>query len=124
VRSLAHDLGAALGVGGMLAGLQRSRVGAFRVEDAVGIESLRDEFEAGTWERHLMAPDEVLLHWQAAILAPESAARLLNGQHISVQPVGSPFTGLCRTYSTAGDFVGVASVTGSRLVPEKMFVST
>ncbi len=35
VRSLAHDLGKVLGCGGMLAELERSRVGPFSIEDAV-----------------------------------------------------------------------------------------
>src|SRR3990172_5960924 len=50
VRSLAHDLGVALGVGGCLAGLRRTRVGPFRVEDAVDVETLRAEFESGAWQ--------------------------------------------------------------------------
>jgi len=34
IRTLANDLGAALGVGGYLAGLRRTRIGEFSVEDA------------------------------------------------------------------------------------------
>jgi tRNA pseudouridine55 synthase len=124
VRSLAHDLGAMLGVGGMLSGLRRSRVGAFRVEDAVGLEALRADFESGKWQRHLLAPDEVLLHWRAAILREDNAARLRNGLHIRFEPVGDVEAGdgLCRAYSTEGNFLGVARVSeGEALVPEKMF---
>ena len=126
VRSLAHDLGAALGAGGMLAALQRSRVGAFRIEDAVTPDSLRSGFEARDWQRHLYAPDEVLLHWRAAILRAENALRLRNGQPVRVEPLASPPTALdalCRAYTTAGDFVGIARVSDREtLVPEKMFV--
>ena len=70
VRSLAHDLGAALGVGGMLAGLRRSRVGAFRVEDAVDIEDLRAAFEAGA----LAATPLRAGRGPAALAAPPSCA--------------------------------------------------
>jgi tRNA pseudouridine55 synthase len=123
VRSLAHDLGAALGVGGMLAGLRRSRVGAFRVEDAVSIEALRADFEDGDWERHVFAPDEVLLHWDAAILGAESASRLRNGQQVSIEvPPRVSESPLCRAYSAEGDFVGIVRVEGeSLLAPEKVF---
>ena len=41
VRSLAHDLGASLGVGGSLASLVRTRVGPFALADAIDIEALR-----------------------------------------------------------------------------------
>ena len=40
IRSLANDLGAALGCGGYLSELRRTRIGAFKVEDAVAIEDL------------------------------------------------------------------------------------
>ena len=40
IRSLARDLGRALGVGGMLAGLRRTRVGRFGVDDARPLDDL------------------------------------------------------------------------------------
>ena len=40
IRALARDLGAALGVGGHLTALRRTRVGPFDVADAVGIDAL------------------------------------------------------------------------------------
>lgn len=40
VRALARDLGAALGVGGHLTALRRTRVGAFRLDDAHSLEEL------------------------------------------------------------------------------------
>ena len=39
IRSLANDLGAALGCGGYLSSLRRTRIGEFKVEDAMGIEA-------------------------------------------------------------------------------------
>jgi tRNA pseudouridine55 synthase len=38
IRSLANDYGAALGCGGYLSSLRRTRIGEFKVEDAVGME--------------------------------------------------------------------------------------
>ena len=38
IRSLANDLGAVLGCGGYLSGLRRTRIGAFRVEEAMTVE--------------------------------------------------------------------------------------
>lgn len=124
VRALAHDIGGALGVGGTLASLRRSRVGPFRAEDAVSVEGLRMGFEVGDWGDYLYAPDEVLLHWRAAILRPENATRLRNGLRVSIAPAGAQVAAaaLCRAYSTEGDFVGIARVSDeATLVPEKMF---
>jgi tRNA pseudouridine55 synthase len=132
VRSLAHDLGAILGIGGMLKTLRRTRVGGFRAEEAVSLDQLRPELEAGRWRHRLHAPDEVLLHWRAAILGEENATRLWHGQEAMLtSPAGtlSPGgevkngrDGLCRVYSLDGDFLGVTRLSGTQtLTPEKMF---
>lgn len=47
IRSLANDLGAALGCGGYLKGLRRTRIGNFNVDDAMNVEE---------WVKYLNAP--------------------------------------------------------------------
>ncbi len=46
VRSIARDLGPALGTGGMLIGLRRTRVGPFTLSDAVRVDDLPTRIEA------------------------------------------------------------------------------
>lgn len=45
IRSLANDFGAALGCGGYLSGLQRTRIGNFNVEDAMSMEEFVTSFK-------------------------------------------------------------------------------
>ena len=45
IRALARDLGAALGTGGHLTRLRRTRVGGYRIEDARTLEQLAERFE-------------------------------------------------------------------------------
>ena len=47
IRALARDLGTALGVGGHLRALRRTRVGPFDVADAVSLEQLAEDGPAG-----------------------------------------------------------------------------
>jgi tRNA pseudouridine55 synthase len=49
IRSLANDLGSALGCGGYLSGLRRTRIGAFRVEEAMTVEGA-EEYIRGVLE--------------------------------------------------------------------------
>jgi tRNA pseudouridine55 synthase len=127
VRSLAHDLGSALGVGGRLTGLVRRRVGGFRIEDAVGIETLREEFEDGTWTDRLIAPDEVLLTWRAAILDEGGAENLLHGRETAIQPAEAVHVApgdLCRAYSHTGDFLAILRCQDATTWrPEKVFAA-
>ena len=54
IRSLAYDMGEALGVGAHLSGLVRSASGAFTLESAVSIETvLEDE----NWEQYILSPE-------------------------------------------------------------------
>lgn len=46
IRSLARDLGESLGCGGMLRDLRRTRVGKFRVEDAMTMDAMPQRIEA------------------------------------------------------------------------------
>jgi tRNA pseudouridine55 synthase len=113
VRSLAHDIGAQLGVGATLAGLERTRVGAFRLEDAVSLESLTRTIEAGTWQEHVIAVDELLLAWRAAIFGEANERRLVQGQPLEFQAEPAVAGELCRAYNHAGEFLAVLASTGA-----------
>lgn len=43
IRSLANDFGVALGCGGYLSSLCRTRIGEFKVEDAISMEELENQ---------------------------------------------------------------------------------
>lgn len=45
IRSLANDFGAAIGCGGYLSKLRRTRIGNFKVEDAVTMEEFKQQFQ-------------------------------------------------------------------------------
>ena len=126
VRSLAHDIGAALGASGSLAALRRTRVGSFVIEDAVDIDTLREELVSGAWRERLYAPDEVLLGRRAAIVGDENEKRLRHGVAPVFQPdaLAAAPEELCRAYSASGDFLAVLRATGGRdWRPEKVFVT-
>ncbi len=125
VRSLAHDLGRELGVGGCLAGLTRTAVGNFRIEDSVDAERLREEFDSGAWRDRLLAADEVLIEWPAVILSMQNAARVSNGQvPVLASPDDAVRPGRCRAFSVEGDFLAVLRRDADAIwAPEKVFAS-
>ena len=92
IRSLARDLGLALGCGAHLTRLVRSRIGAYRVEDAFSLEAIealrppRPEGEARTrTERPRTAPNRAGLQYYAALQADALAA-----QHNQEASAGEP----------------------------------
>lgn len=82
VRSLAHDLGEALGIGGHVSALCRTAVGHFRIEDAVPLERAVALLEAGEHETLVYAPDTVILDWPALIVGPASVVELREGRDV------------------------------------------
>ena len=87
MRSLAHDLGEALGVGGHLASLSRTAVGPFRLEDATTLDDAVLMLEGGLSDELVHAPDAVLRDWPAVILGKQSIALARQGRDVRPRPV-------------------------------------
>jgi tRNA pseudouridine55 synthase len=108
IRSLAHDLGQALGCGAHLAGLRRTASGQLRVEEAVTLEALNAAFELGHWQQYLRPADTALADWPAVHLAAEGAQRVLRGQAVPAGPSELTAEGaFARAYNPAGEFVAI-----------------
>ena len=105
IRALARDLGSALGVGGHLTQLRRTRVGGFKVEEAVSLEQLASgEFEI---QSLLSAAKDVLPTFE---ISEQQAVDLRNGKRFpGVAPVA---TGVFH----GEDFVAVVENTSEGLL--------
>jgi tRNA pseudouridine55 synthase len=121
VRSLAHDLGQALGPGAHLEALRRTRVGRFRLEEAVPWDVLR-QADRTVLAAHVGPPDRAVGHLPAVRLPATLWPRLRHGQTLGsdVLPAGTG-AGACRLY-TDETFLGVGEVgahgvRASRLLP-------
>ena len=82
IRSLAHDLGLALGCGAHLRALVRLRVGDFRSRDAVPLEDLEARLREGRWEEVARPPAVALAHLPRIILDERDVDRLRLGQPV------------------------------------------
>ncbi|MCC6381938.1 MAG: tRNA pseudouridine(55) synthase TruB [Dehalococcoidia bacterium] len=119
VRSLARDIGAALGCGAHLASLRRTRVGVLSLEDAWTLADLAGLAAAGGLERALLPADEGLLDRPAAIVSELHARALWHGEAVFPQSSTEAATVL-RLYSAAGMFVGAGVLAGGMLRPLKV----
>jgi len=98
VRSLAHDLGRALGPGAHLEALRRTRVGLFRQEDAVPWDVLR-QADLALLVPHLRPADRAVAHLPAVPLSAAAALRLRHGQTLGPDvPSVAGAVGVCRLY--------------------------
>ena len=79
VRTLAHDLGAALGCPAHLAGLRRTRSGPFGLDGAVGWATI-EAADAGELRRRMIAAAGMLPGWPAAVVNREGATAVASGR--------------------------------------------
>lgn len=117
VRTLAADLGEMLGTGAALSRLVRSRVGPYRLEDAVPWDTLREARDGtGLWTR-LLPLDSALADLPALTLDARGAHAFVHGQSV---PAASTRAGLLRVYGPDGALLGVGEGRGDVVKPERL----
>lgn len=107
VRSLARDLGAALGSGAYLHGLIRTRVGPFTLEDAWSIDDLEPMLSIETWRQIAWHPDLALVEFPALVVSPGQANAWYHGAPVR-RPGPLPDQSLARVYALDGRWLGIA----------------
>ncbi len=110
VRSLARDIGRAIGCGAHLARLRRTGSGPFHVSRAVPVEALGGFVEAGKLDEVVLPADEGVSESAAAILATSHAEQLRSGQMAWARGGFLRPATLARLYGADGSFVGVGQV--------------
>jgi tRNA pseudouridine55 synthase len=125
VRTLAEDIGEALGCGAHLVALRRTGVGALTLEHAVTLDVLSDaaEAERDAW---LHPVDALLSTFPAVRLDADATRRFLHGQRLKLSEVSAePLEdGRVRVYADEGArLLGVAKAGEGVLAPERLVVT-
>ncbi len=116
IRTLAEDIGHALGCGAHLLGLRRTAIWHFLLKNARGLP----ELEAMTQvERDacLLPPDGLLHDWPALDLDEMQASRIVQGQRLALDTALAD--GKVRLYN-GGRFIGAGSIAGRILSPDRL----
>lgn len=108
IRSLAADLGAALGCGAHLVTLRRTACGPFTVSEAIPFSLLSDRVTRDTLP--ILSSAQALRDYRALSVSPETAERLRRGQQAALRDL--PCTELVREtvrlLSADGELIAVA----------------
>lgn len=124
IRTLAEDIGKALGCGGHVIALRRTSVGLYTTERSVTFETVR-EIEAlgdeNALDALLLPVDSALQSWPSLHLSSDSLYYLRMGQAVLVS--GAPTQGWVRLYSSSDEFIGVGRVQDDGKVAPKRLMS-
>jgi tRNA pseudouridine55 synthase len=115
IRSLARDLGEALGTAAYLHALRRTRSGSIGLEESVRLEALTGREDV---ERALLPPDRAVISRPALVLTAEEERRILMGQAIEAGPAAETSV---RLYGASGDLVALARGASGRIEPYRVF---
>ena len=117
VRALARDLGTALGVGGHLSALRRTRVGRFAIADAVPLDIL----EPGGPVPLLPMGDAALAQFRVHRLTPEETTAVGHGRRI---PVAADGDAVVAALAPDGSLVAMLDESGAEARPIVVFATS
>ena len=125
VRTLAEDIGEALGCGAHVVALRRLGVGPYQDPDRMhtpeALEAARSEGYAAL-DALLLPLDSALTHWPAVRLDPDSAYYLRQGQPVLVPR--APTRGMVRIYGPEEVFIGAGEILDDgRVAPRRLFAA-
>jgi len=117
IRTLAQDLGEALGCGAHLSALRRTGSGALTLDRAVTLEALAALDEAGR-DALLLPADALLQAWPVVRLPDDEAGRFLSGLRRRVQLGDAPAVRVYGPQERA--FLGSAHITSGELIADRL----
>jgi len=119
IRTLAQDIGAALGCGAHLTALTRTVAGGFQLEQAHTLADL-ETLDATQRPGLLLPADCLVAHLPALQLDAADIAALCQGRSVE-HPADHP--GLTRIYAAPHTFIGLADADAGRLLPRRLIAT-
>lgn len=115
IRTLCHDIGRALGCGGCMSSLRRTRAGCYSLEQAVPLETLIACHEP---EKLLLPVDSLFQELPAVTVGKRDLKAVYNGAPVRA---GNLASGTYRVYGPDGEFLMVGTVKSGMLHTGKSF---
>ena len=125
IRTLCHDVGEKLGVGGCMEELERIAVGRFHLRDALTLKEIQEMKEEGTLEEVLRPVDSVFLQYPKMHVKESCESLAFNGNPLPKKGVevfeGAKEDQIFRLYTESGEFLALYKKTPKDYRIVKMF---
>jgi tRNA pseudouridine55 synthase len=111
IRSLAHDLGIALGCGAILSSLRRTACGAFRIDKARTFDELEALAREEQLQQAILPTADMLPEFPTVYIDAETEMQIRQGRDFRTSPFtvtpGAPFV---KATSTSGELISVGEL--------------
>ncbi len=119
VRTLCHDIGQALGCGGCMSSLRRTKAAGFTLEDSVTLEAVQEAVDRGEGESLLLPVDAYFAGLPMLVLKnTEAEKKIRNGAALAARDVPE---GEYRVYGADKTFLALGKAADGRLTTVKSF---
>jgi tRNA pseudouridine55 synthase len=115
IRTLAEDIGEALGCGAHLAALRRIAVGPFDLQEAISLDALETAAAAARRDK-LLPPQSLLGSWPRLRLGAGLSAKFSQGRAVPADAAD----GNVVVFGEEGAFLGTGEVSGNTLHPRRL----
>lgn len=128
IRTLCHDIGEKLGVGGCMEHLVRSKVERFKVEDSITLSQIEEYRDKGTLEEYIVPVDEMLDGFSKCIVSDNAGKLVYNGNIFTsgntLLKMNHEDGQTVRVYTHDGKFIGLYMFHGDKQIykPVKIFL--
>lgn len=128
IRTLCHDIGKDLGVGGCMERLVRTKVERFSVEDSITLKQIEEFRDNNTLEDYITPVDEMLGNYSKCMVSKGAEKLVYNG---NIFTSGNTFLKMnhedgqiVRVYTSEGEFIGLYKFNSEKQIykPVKMFL--
>lgn len=128
VRTLCHDIGKDLGVGGCMEKLVRTKVERFEVQDSISLKQIEEYRDNETLEEYITPVDEMLDMYSKCIVGENAERLVYNGNIFTTRntllKMNNEDGQTVRVYTHAGKFIGLYMYNAEKQIykPIKIFL--
>lgn len=122
MRSIAADMGQALGCGALMSDLRRTSAAGFTLDDCITLDALREAAANGEAEALILPVDRVLSCYPAVTVTAPQANRFKNGGALALERLHTAIDGITRVYAPDGAFIGLGRPNGDELAIARLFL--
>ena len=127
IRTLCHDIGQKLGTGALMEALLRTRVGTYRVENALRLSEVEKLMKEGKLEEQLVKTEDVFADCEKIVVSGRLEKLVHNGNQFPIKSIAyrACQNELVRVYDSTERFIGLyqCDFDAKRYKPYKMFMN-
>ncbi len=124
IRTLCHDIGQDLKIGGCMEKLLRTQVGQFKIENSIRLSKIQELKDKGKLLENITSVDEIFSKYPSVTVEGKIADLAYNGNPLKQKDLDIKISGRIRVYDNKNRFIGIYNLDEGRKIYrlEKMFL--